>query len=171
MASIRTTKDYERQEVIGPYQVEGSRLWFGNSYYDGEGATGVGAFGHFDMEARQYRVYSYPEIAHWEISALLVEPDAVWLALDHSGEDISTSAGGLVRWDRNDHRIRHYYLEFVIERIQRDAIGASMLRLTTHGGYALFRDGEVQRSRVQKGSSEKDSVVRITRFPPPPTMH
>src|ERR1700731_4684127 len=36
---------YERQEVIGPYQIEGGRIWFGNSYYDGEGMKGVGTFG------------------------------------------------------------------------------------------------------------------------------
>lgn len=166
---IRTAKDYERQEVIGPYQIEGSLLWFGNNYYDGEGATGVGAFGYFDTKTRHYLLFSPPEVAHWESSALLVEPDVVWVGLDHFGEDISTSPGGLVRWDRNDHRIRHYQLEFVVDRIQRDKTDASMLRLTTQGGYALFRDGEVQRFHVQKGSDGKEAVVGITRFPPPPT--
>ena len=43
---IRAAKDYERQEVIGPYKIEGSLFWFGNNYYDGEGVTGVGAFGY-----------------------------------------------------------------------------------------------------------------------------
>src|SRR5579872_6230839 len=28
--------NYDRQEVIGPHQVEGGRMWFGNQYYDSE---------------------------------------------------------------------------------------------------------------------------------------
>jgi hypothetical protein len=96
---IQTAQDYQGQEVIGPYQVEGDRLWFGNQYYDGEGDSGVGAFGYFDMSRREYHLFSPPEIARWEVSALLVEPDAVWLPLDHFGEDISTSPVGLIRWD------------------------------------------------------------------------
>jgi hypothetical protein len=68
-----TAATYQRQEVIGSYQVEGSRVWFGNQYYDGEGDTGVGAFGYFDMDTRQYQLFSPVEIARWEISALLVE--------------------------------------------------------------------------------------------------
>jgi len=36
-----SAKDYERLEWIGPHQVEGSRLWFGKQFYDGEGMTGV----------------------------------------------------------------------------------------------------------------------------------
>jgi len=122
------------------------------------------------MKMRRYLLFSPPEVAHWQITALLIEPDAVWLGLDHFGEDISTSPAGLVRWDRNDHRIRHYQLEFAVNRIQRDKRHASTLRLTTRGGYALFRDGEVERFRVQKGAGGKEAVVRITRFPPPPTM-
>jgi hypothetical protein len=43
---------YEREEVIGPYQIEGGRIWFGKSYYEGEGMRGVGAFGYFDTATR-----------------------------------------------------------------------------------------------------------------------
>ncbi len=83
------------------------------------------------MKARKYVLFSPPEIARWEISALLVEPDAVWLALDHFGEDISTSPGGLIRWDRNDHHIQKYPLEFVIHRIRRSTKDATALVLAT----------------------------------------
>jgi hypothetical protein len=34
---VLAAKDYQGQEVIGPYQLEGSRIWFGNQYYDSEG--------------------------------------------------------------------------------------------------------------------------------------
>lgn len=168
----RQTKDYEydRREVIGPYQVEGGRVWFGNQYYDGESSCGVGAFGYFDMNTRKYVMFSPRQVARWEISALLVEPDAVWMGLDHFGEDISKSPGGLVRWDRSDHHIRHYALEFVVTRIRRDNRDPTVLILSTDLGYALFRDGEIQRFRVQKSPNGKETAVRILRFPPRPTM-
>jgi hypothetical protein len=149
---------YERQEFIGPHQVEGDKLWFGNSYSDGEGERGVGAFGYFDASNRRYTLFSPPEVAGFEISAILVEKDAVWLGLDSFGEDISTSPGGLVRWDRTTHETRHYRLEFVIDRIRREG---DSLRFSTRYGYAIFRDGEVHRySRNGKP---------LNKFPPPPS--
>ena len=162
-SSRPTAGNYQRQEVIGPRQIEGDRLWLGNQYYDGEGDTGVGAFGYFDFSSRKYTLFSPPEIAHWEISALLVEPDVVWLGLDHFGEDISTFPGGFVRWDRAREQAHRYDLEFVIKGIERDSQDASRLRLTTPGGYAFFREGEIQRFR--------DDGASISRFPPPPSHY
>jgi len=166
-----SAQSYYGQEVIGPYQIEGARVWFGNHYYDGEGDRGVGAFGYFDMNTRKYVLFSPPEIAPWEISALLVESGEVWLALDHFGEDISTSPGGLVRWDRNDHHVRKYPLEFVVNRIRRGTKNASMLVLSTHGGYALFRNGAVQRFLIQESANGNDEAVRIHLFPPAPSNY
>lgn len=115
-------------------------------------------------------MFSPPQVARWEISALLVSPDAVWLGLDHFGEDISNSPGGLIRWDREDHHVRHYDLEFVVSKIRRDNKDPSVLVLSTGLGYALFRDGEVERFRVEKSPDGKETAVRVARFPPPPTM-
>ena len=69
------------EEVIGPYQIVGERFWFGKTFYDGEGMTGVGGFGYFDPEERKYVVFFLPEIAPWSASALLVEEKDVWLGL------------------------------------------------------------------------------------------
>ena len=72
-------KEYEREEVIGPYQMVETKIWFGKSYYDGEGMRGVGAFGYFDTSTRQYTLFCPREVAAWEVSAMLVEPDTVWV--------------------------------------------------------------------------------------------
>jgi hypothetical protein len=151
---------YEREEVIGPYQIEGGRIWFGKSYYEGEGMRGVGAFGYFDTATRGYTVFSPRDVARYEISAILVQPDRVWIALDQFGEDISTSPGGLARWNRMTHEIHRYPLEFGVSRIR---VEGDSLRLTTRGGYALFRDGEVRRF-LTNGRP-------IARFPPLPTHY
>jgi hypothetical protein len=163
----RTEKTYQRQEVIGPHQVESDRIWFGNQYYDGEGYSGVGAFGYFDTTTRKYLLFSPPEIARWEISALLVEPDAVWLALGSFGEDPYRFPGGLLRWSRSDHQLQRYPLEFVVVHIRLDSKDPSSLVLTAHGGYALFRNGEVERYRFEKSPAGRDVAVRISRFPRP----
>lgn len=153
-----TSAQYEREEVIGPCQVENGTIWFGKRYYDGEGMRGVGAFGYFDTATRRYALFSPPEVARYEISVILVLPDKVWLALDQFGEDVSKLPGGLVRWDRTTHAVQKYPLEFVIDsmRAERDS-----LRLETRGGYALFRDGTLRRFRVDG--------TPIAKFPPPPT--
>jgi hypothetical protein len=152
---------YERQEVIGPHQMEGGKLWFGNSYYDGEGDRGVGAFGYFDTAARTYTIFRPPEVARWEASAILVEAERVWLALDRFGEDISTSPGGLLEWDRTTHAVRKYDLEFVVSSIRRE--GDALRLENRYGGYALLRAGDVRRFLANGKPTAK--------FPPPPSHY
>jgi hypothetical protein len=151
-------ESYQRNEAIGPYQVEGDKIWFGKSYYDSEGLTGVGAFGYFDTSTRRYTLFTPPEMARYEVSAILMEADAVWLGLDQFVEDVSNIPGGLLRWDRKTHEVQRYPLEFVVDRIRRQV---DALRLDTKNGYALLRDGNVQRFL-------KDGRP-IGRFPPRPT--
>jgi hypothetical protein len=150
--------NYQREEVIGPSQLEGGKLWFGKSFYDGEGCRGVGAFGYFDTATRSYTLFSPPEVVDYEVSAILIQPDAVWLGLDVFEEDISTSPGGLLRWDLATQKAQKYPLEFVIQDIQAEG---DSLRLKTRNGYALFHDGEVHRF-LANGRP-------IAKFAPPPT--
>ena len=81
------------EEVIGPYQIVGNRFWFGKTFYDGEGVTGVGGFGYFDPGQRKYVVFSLPEIAPWSASALLVEEKDIWLGLARHPEGVTYSGG------------------------------------------------------------------------------
>jgi hypothetical protein len=151
---------YQRQEFIGPYQIEDGRLWFGNNFYDSEGMRGVGAFGYFDTTSRKYTLFSPPEVVQCEISAILVESDTIWLGLDTFGEDISKGPCGLVRWNRETHKIEKFHVEFLIDSIRRED---DALRLQTPDGYALFRDGKFRRF-LANGKP-------IAKFPPPPTHY
>jgi hypothetical protein len=160
LAATGSLAHYERQEFIGPYQIEDERLWFGNNYYDSEGMRGVGAFGYFDTASRNYTLFSPPEVAQCEIGAILVEPDTVWLGLDRFGEDISKGPCGLVRWNRKTHEIEKFSVEFLIESIGRED---DSLRLKTSKGYVLFRDGKFRRFL--------DNGKPIAKFPPPPTHY
>jgi hypothetical protein len=57
---------------------DSNRIWFGNSYYDGEGMKGVGESGFFDSSNRVHTLFSPPKMTRYEISAILVEPNRVW---------------------------------------------------------------------------------------------
>ncbi|MBL8232333.1 MAG: hypothetical protein JNL98_27805 [Bryobacterales bacterium] len=50
------------EERIGPHQVFNGVLWFGKTFYDSEGMTGIGGFGYFDTDQRRYRIYSPPPV-------------------------------------------------------------------------------------------------------------
>jgi len=105
-------------EEIGPYQLESDRLWFGKTFYNGEGSTGIGGFGYFDAPTRSYRLYSPPEIHRWSVSAIQVEPDFIWLGLSHRGEYGNTS-GGLLRWNRKTEEVRLFDVRLNIGHIVR----------------------------------------------------
>jgi len=159
---------YDRQEWIGPHEFDESRLWFGKQFYDAEGMRGVGAFGYFDAETREYRLWSPPEVADYEVRSMLVEPDRIWLGLDSFGEDISTSPGGLVSWDRETHVARRYELEFVVTEISRRG---ESLYLGTPGGYAILNGETVQRFRLRKDKNGLTRNVPVDRFPPGPSHY
>jgi len=108
----------EMNEEIGPHQLEGGLLWFGKTFYNSEGLTGVGGFGYFDAATAAYRLYSPPEIQRWSVSAILVEADCIWLALYRRGE-YGNSSGGLLRWDRETNRVRSFPVREIVTSIVR----------------------------------------------------
>jgi hypothetical protein len=106
------------EEKIGPFQVVGDRIWFGKTFYDGEGTTGVGGVGYFDSSRLEYTFLKIPEVARWSVSALLVEDESVWIGLvQHpEGPDVG---GGLLRYDLKSGTIKKYPIQDVVLRIKR----------------------------------------------------
>ncbi len=129
------------KEEIGPHQATEGRLWLGKTFYDAEGETGIGGFGYFDPDERKFTVFSPPEIYDWSVSALRVEPEAVWLALVHRGE-YGDSSGGLLRWDRASHDVRRYELPWIAHAVTRYA---GRLYLATDDGIAVLVNDRIER--------------------------
>ena len=46
---------------IGPFVLSATKIWFASTFYDGEGVSGVGAVGTFDVPARKYQMRYLPE--------------------------------------------------------------------------------------------------------------
>jgi len=101
------------EEEIGPNQVVGNRLWFGKSFYDAEGITGIGGFGYFDCETRRFVIYSPPEIRDWSVTAILVAGNNVWMATSTAGE-YTFLPHGLLQWEIAERRVHSYGFDAVV---------------------------------------------------------
>ncbi len=127
-------------DEIGPHQIFQDRVWFGKTFYGGEGHTGVGGFGFFDPDPKEYTLFEPPEAVDWAVSALLVEDDAVWLGLMHRGE-WGNHSGGLLRWDRRTRQAQNFEEKSIIRAIVRCG---EQLCLGEEDGPAFFQEGPGQ---------------------------
>jgi hypothetical protein len=145
----------EMDERIGPWQIADGMLWFAKKFYDGEGMTGVGGFGYFDIEKRRYRLYSPAAIRDWSTTAMLVEPDTVWLGLVRNGEYGSTG-GGVLRFDRHTQQVTHYELREIVHQFSRIE---GRLLMATDFGAAVLDGTSLRRFFVDQTSDGRLLVV------------
>jgi len=145
----------EENEQMGPRQAETDRLWFGKTFYDGEGWTGVGGFGYFDCATRAFRLFSPPEIQRWSVSTILVEPEAIWLGLYRRGE-YGDTAGGLLRWDRRAEQARRFAAASIVTSIARRG---EVLYMGAHDGLLVLRDDRIASFFVDRTSGGSYGVV------------
>ncbi|MEN6601895.1 MAG: hypothetical protein ABFD86_05715 [Bryobacteraceae bacterium] len=124
----------EIENRIGPYEMEGSTLWFANTFYDGEGMSGMGALGTFDARTRKYEMRYLPQIVSWSGSALRLDGDDVWVGLARRPEG-AVYGGGLLRYNRKTRSVRTYPVKDVIYTI--DHVGDALYLGTSHGLYML----------------------------------
>ena len=115
-AYARNIDSFTIRESIKAFALDQNRLWFGKSFYDGEGLTGVGSLGYFDIERRSYQLIRLPEIADWSTTAILVENDRVWIGLTGHPEGADYS-GGLLRYEMETGNVRIYPISEVITDI------------------------------------------------------
>jgi hypothetical protein len=131
---------YENDEGIGPHQLVGDVLWFGKSFYDAEGDTGVGGFGTFDASTATFEMTSPPEMRDWSVGAMHVGPDAIWMTLVHEGE-WGDASGGLMRRDRASGAVRILPLPEVGRHLVR--VGDHVL-VATDLGFAVAHGDEIR---------------------------
>jgi hypothetical protein len=93
-------------------------LWFGNSFYNGEGATGVGGLGEFNLASRTYRMHYIPEVADWSVGNLTLDGNTLWMGLYHLGEG-SSESGGVAYFNRVTGAARRYPVDQSIGSVYR----------------------------------------------------
>jgi hypothetical protein len=160
----RVTDNYVREnttiaESIGPAQAEGDKLWFGKKFYDGEGDSGVGGFGYFDASDRQYHLFAPPQIADYSVSAILVEPEAVWMGIFQFGE-YGGSPAGVLRYDRTAQAIRKYGLP---DAVYGMAVSGNRTLVATSSGIAIIDGDQVSRYFVDRTADGRLQISEATR--------
>jgi hypothetical protein len=127
---------------IGPWAIDGDRLWFGKTFYSGEGYSGTGGLGYFDAGTRRFEIIPLPaEVTPAAATAILVQPDAIWAALALHGE-YASEGRGLVRYDRQSRTTTRFDIG--------DFIGHSFvafrdrIALAVEDGVVFIRDGQVK---------------------------
>ena len=146
------------EETLGPYQIVGSRIWFGKTFYDGEGTTGVGGLGYFDTGASRYTMLPLAQMAGWSTSALLIESDVIWAALVGYPEG-EAYGGGLIRYDVKSRRTRSYPTDQVISQIFRFQ---DRLLLTSPNGAYQLKDNTLFGYRVEPNINNRFILVTDT---------
>ena len=149
------------ESSIGPYAFDGERLWFVNSFYDGEGISGVGALGSFDLATRKYEMRYLREIVPWSGSALLLDHNSIWIGLMRRPEG-AEYGGGVLRFDTWSGSVRKYPIDDYVVTITR--AGSAVYFGTTNGVYMYATDQEALfHIRVEPGSRGlRDVVVERT---------
>lgn len=150
-------KDTGIGEEFGPYQRVGSRIWFGKTFYDGEGVTGVGGFGFFDIPTSTYRFLPMKEMAEWSVSAILVEDRYAWIGLVGHPEGADYS-GGLLRYDLQAGAVKKFPVEEVVLRIMRQ--GSKVYLATQSGVSVIEQDRLVARFVVEPDGEGGYALIR-----------
>ena len=151
----------EIENNIGPVEVNGSTLWFANSFYDGEGTSGVGAIGAFDLRTHKFEMRYLPEIAPWSGSAIRLDGDHLWIGLMRQPEGAAYS-GGLLRYNPRTGSVKTYGIPDYIYTIDRFGDG---VYCGTSNGLYLVRGEEVVHMSFEPDASGELVAVSAGRRP------
>jgi len=155
--------DTSIEESPGPYQIVGSRIWFGKTFYDGEGTTGVGGLGYFDTASSRYTFLPVSQMADWSTSAILVEDGSVWAALVGYPEG-EAYGGGIIHYDLRRRVTQRFPIDEVISRILRFH---HRLYLTSKNGAYQIEGARLIHYRVEPDINNRFILVTDTLSPAP----
>lgn len=147
----------EMESDIGPFVQDGDKIWFATSFYDGEGTSGIGAIGTFDISTRKYLMRYLPEIAPWSGSAILLDGEDLWIGLKHRPEGAEIG-GGLLSYNMRTGRVKTFAIPDVIFTIDR--AGDAIYCGTSHGLYMLRGD---QITQLRFEPNESGQLIMIQR--------
>jgi hypothetical protein len=142
----------EIENDMGPVALDGSTVWFANHFYDGEGTSGVGAIGTFDVRTHKFEMRYLPEITAWSGSAIRLDGENLWVGLMRQPEG-AAYGGGLLRYDRRTGATAKYEIPDYIYTIDR--VGDTIYCGTENGLYSI------RGSEITHLSFEPDVAGRV----------
>ena len=147
----------EIEDDIGPFVLDRNKIWFASTFYDGEGVSGVGAIGSFDISTRKYDMRYLPEIAPWSGSAILLDGGDLWIGLMRRPEGADYGAG-LLRYNITTGAVAKYAVADYIHTIDR--LGDTLYCGTSHGLYTV-RGNKVTQLRFEP--DDKGKLIMVPR--------
>jgi hypothetical protein len=139
-----TEGDTKLESEIGPSQLEGSKIWFGLKFYDGEGTSGIGGIGSFDVLSRKFELTYPKEIADSSVYSILVEPKAIWVGLGIQPEGAAFGTG-IAKIDRKDNSVVRYKITGLVNTIAR--VGKTIYAGSSDGVAVIGDDGSIEHIR------------------------
>ena len=125
------TKDIAQVgNALGAWHVEGNQIWFGTTFYDGEGETGIGGFGRYDVVTNQIYMTYLPDVASWSMSTIFMSDGILSMGLVSHPEGVKYS-GGLVQYDINTKHTQHFDVPGIIHVIRE--VNNTLVLGTTNG--------------------------------------
>ena len=121
-------------DMIGPYQFLGRKIWFGTTFPDAEGATGLGAIGFFDVDEKCYHMHYPKDLADWSTSSIWVGEKYAWVGLVNRSE-YNWFPGGLLRYNVGTGETRKYDIDAEIRKIY--GFGDDVFVGTSDGVYVI----------------------------------
>lgn len=157
----------EIESDIGPFVQGGDRIWFATTFYDGEGVSGVGAIGAFNLSTRKYEMHYPREIALWSGSTILLDGSDLWIGLKRRPEGADLG-GGLLRYNIATGAAKIYTLPDMIFTIDR--VGDALYCGTSRGLY-LKRGDAITQLRFEPDEGGRVVMVAhaTSRLRPPST--
>ena len=131
----------EIESDIGPYVERDGKIWFATTFYDGEGTSGIGAIGAFDIYSRRYEMQYLPEVVHWSASAILLDGNDLWIGLKQRPEGADRGRG-LLRYNIQSSAAQTFPVPDVIFTL--NFAGDALYCGTSHGLYMLRADQLIQ---------------------------
>ena len=147
----------EIEDDIGPFVLDGHKIWFASTFYDSEGVSGVGAVGAFDISTRHYDMRYLPEIVPWSGSAILLDGADLWIGLMRRPEGADYGAG-LLRYNITNGAAAKYAVADYIHTIDR--LGDTLYCGTSHGLYTV-RGNKVTQLRFEP--DDKGKLIMVPR--------
>lgn len=87
------------EQGIGPIVLIGDKIWFGITFYEGEGSEGVGGLGFFDIKTERFGILRAPFLLNCSIAQLESEGNKLWILTNSRGEGGNSRCSGLVSYD------------------------------------------------------------------------
>lgn len=95
------------ENEIGPHITINNNVYFGISFYDGEGITGVGGIGIFNLKNNKYEIHYIEEIANKSIDKMFFYEDELWCTLYQGGEGAEYHHG-VMKYNISDKKYQVY---------------------------------------------------------------